>query len=440
MLGATMTAYHPQSDAERVALSGDVDGWLKANAKRLPGLAWEWDFWMRDDQRAPCHDWRIWFVMAGRGFGKTRMAAEWIRARAEADGGLRIALVGATMHDVRSVMIEGDSGLLAIAPPDNRPVFEPSLKRLVWGNGATASCYSASEPDSLRGPQHHIGWGDEIAKWDSGQAAWDTLAMTMRLGDRPQMVATTTPRQVPLVQSLLVQPGVALSCGTMNANRAQLAHSYRDAMTGRYGGTRLGRQELDGELLTDIDGALWTRGMIEAARAAKVPELRRVVIGVDPPATSRGDACGIVVAGLGADGLAYVLEDASVTRPRPEVWAMAVAGAAQRWNADCVIAENNNGGDMVISTLRAADVGLPVRAATATRGKSARAEPVAILYTQGKVHHAGAFPALEDEMCAMTLDGRYEGPGRSPDRADALVWAVSELMRKPKPGPSVRWM
>ncbi len=435
-----MTAYQPRSDAERVAMSADIDGWLEANKKRVPGLAWDWDFWVRDDQRAPHGDWRIWFVVAGRGFGKTRMAAEWVRAMAEQDGSLRIALVGATMHDVRSVMIEGDSGLLAIAAPGKLPVFEPSLKRLVWGNGATAYCYSASEPDSLRGPQHHIGWGDEIAKWDNGQPTWDNLAMTMRLGNRPRMVSTTTPRPVPLVQSLLAQAGVAVSRGTMNANRAQLAHSYRDAMTGRYGGTRLGRQELDGELLTDIEGALWTRGMIEEARVADMPAMRRVVIGVDPPATNRGDACGIIVAGLGDDGLAYVIEDASVMRPRPEKWAMAVAGAAHRWNADCVMAESNNGGDMVTATLLAADIGLPVRSVTATRGKSARAEPVSILYAQGKVRHAGAFPALEDELCAMTLNGRYEGPGRSPDRADALVWALSELLRTPKPGPSVRWL
>ncbi len=435
-----MTAYLPRSEAEAVAMSGDVDGWLTQNAKRLPGLAWDWNFWVRDDQRAPQGDWRIWFVMAGRGFGKTRMAADWVRGLAQAHPGLRIALVGATMHDVRSVMIEGDSGLLAIAPPEDRPLFEPSLKRLVWRNGATAYCYSASEPDSLRGPQHHIGWGDEIAKWDSSQAAWDILAMTMRLGDRPQMVATTTPRPVPLVQSLLAQPGIVMSGGSMNANRAQLAHAYRGAMMARYGGTRLGRQELDGELLTDTEGALWTRAMIDAAQVNDLPPLRRVVIGVDPPATNRGDACGIVVAGLGTDGLAYVLEDASVERPRPEIWAMAVAKAADRWNADCVIAESNNGGDMVTATLLAADIGLPVRSVTATRGKSARAEPVSMFYQKQKVRHAGAFPSLEDELCAMTLDGRYEGPGRSPDRADALVWALTELMRPSKAGPSVRWL
>lgn len=308
-------AYEPRSQAERVAASDDIASWLKENEKRLPKLASDWDFWARDDQRPPEGDWRIWFVMAGRGFGKTRMAAEWVRARAEADGGLRIAIVGATMHDVRSVMVEGDSGLLAIAPPDDRPVFEPSLKRLVWPNGAIASLYSASEPDSLRGPQHHIAWGDEIAKWDSGQATWDTLAMSMRLGVRPQMVATTTPGPVPLVRSLLIQPGVALSRGSMHANRAQLPISFRAAMTGHYGGTRLGRQELEGELLLDLENALWTREGIDAARAARVPDLSRVVIGVDPPATHRGDACGIVVVGLGVDGLAYVLDDASVSRP-----------------------------------------------------------------------------------------------------------------------------
>jgi phage terminase large subunit-like protein len=435
-------AYRPRSEAERVAMLGPegLATWFKENEKRLNGLAWEWNFWARDDQRAPPHDWRIWFVMAGRGFGKTRMAAEWIRAAAEADGSLRIALVAATLHEARSVMVEGDSGLLAIAPPDSRPIFESSNKRLVWPNGATAYLYSAGEPDSLRGPQHHLAWGDEVAKWDSGKAAWDNLELTLRIGDAPRMVATTTPRPVALVQALIKQPGVAITRGTMDANTAQLSKLYRDAMQRQYGGTRLGRQELEGELIIDLEDAMWPRDTIETSRIDLAPALKRIVIGVDPPATSTGDACGIIVAALGEDGRGYVLDDASVERARPEVWAAAVAASADRWNADCVLAESNMGGEMVLSTLRAADCNLPVRTAFATRSKAARAEPVSIHYSQGRISHVGRFAALEDQMCGMTLSGGYEGPGRSPDRADALVWALTELMRTPKPGPSVRWL
>jgi phage terminase large subunit-like protein len=421
----------PTSEAERVAQrdgTGFAKWWATLKPQEQSDIEYIWDFWTRDDQRAPVGDWRCWFVMAGRGFGKTRMAAEWVRGQAEADGSLRIALVAATLHEARSVMIEGESGLLAIAPDEKRPIWEPSLKRLVWPNGAIAQVFAASEPEGLRGPEHHIAWADEVAKWDHGIATWDNLNMTMRLGDAPRIVATTTPRSVPLVRRLLTEKGVAITRGAMEANRANLPTSYRQAMAEVYGKARLGRQELLGEFLEDVEDALWTRELLEARRVSVAPEMRRIVIGVDPPASAGGDACGIVAVGKGADGKAYMLADHSVRGRSPEGWARAVAAAALAWGADRVVAEANNGGDMVISTLRAADVSMPVKKVHASRGKAARAEPVATLYEGGRAFHAGAFPELEDELCGLISGGAYEGPGRSPDRADALVWAMTELM------------
>ncbi len=413
--------------------------WLKANAKRLADIAFDWSFWRRPDQAEPAGDWRCWLLLAGRGFGKTRTGAEWVRARAEADGRLRIALVAATMADARAIMVEGESGLLSIAPQAMRPTFEPSLHRLVWPNGAMAKLYSAAEPEGLRGPEHHIAWADECAKWDNADAVWDNMAMSLRLGTAPKVVATTTPRPVPLIRRLMGEAGVTTTRGRMADNALNLAEPFVDAMQSVYAGTRLGRQELDGELIDDVDGALWTRAMIAAASTDRTPDLVRVVIGVDPPAGSKGDACGIVAVGLGEDGRAYVLADASLGGASPEGWARKVAQVGEKWTADRIIAEANNGGDMVESVLRGAAHSLPVRLVHAARGKVARAEPVAALYERGKVFHAGRFPELEDELCGLCTGGAYHGPGRSPDRADALVWAVTELMLKPSgPEPRVR--
>jgi phage terminase large subunit-like protein len=420
------------SKAEHIARLDDAaqQAWLADLERSKNGwqLEYDWDFWERADQRPPAGDWRTWFVMAGRGFGKTRMAAEWIRAAAEADGSLRIALVAATLHEARSVMVEGESGLLAIAPDETRPTWEPSLKRLRWQSGATAHLFAASEPEALRGPEHHLAWADEVAKWEKGVAAWDNLMMTMRLGQAPRVVATTTPRAVPLVRRLLKEQGVAITHGAMEANRAHLPQSYRSAMREVYGRARLGRQELHGEFLEDAEDALWTRDLVERCRVRAAPEMQRIVIGVDPPASAGGDACGIVAVGKGGDGKAYVLADHSVKGRSPDGWARAVAAAALAWGADRVVAEANQGGDMVVATLRAADVHMPVKKVHASRGKVARAEPVAALYEAGKALHAGAFPELEDELCGLISGGGYEGPGRSPDRADALVWAMTELM------------
>lgn len=421
----------PQSEAERVAQLGfeECAKWLTGQMpEELSELEYDWPFWARTDQRRPEGDWRTWFVMAGRGFGKTRMAAEYVRAAAEADGSLRIALIAATLHEARSIMIEGESGLLAIAPEELRPTWEPSLKRLVWPSGAIAHVFAASEPEALRGPEHHLAWADEVAKWERGVDAWDNLMMTMRLGEEPRIVATTTPRAVPLVRRLLKEGGVAITRGAMEANRAHLPDSFREAMQEVYGKVRLGRQELLGEFLEDAEDALWTRDLIERCRVKGVPDMRRIVIGVDPPASAGGDACGIIAVGKGADGKAYVLADHSVKGCSPEGWARAVASSALAWGADRVVAEANNGGDMVVSTLQAADVAMPVKKVSASRGKVARAEPVAALYEAGKAFHIGAFPELEDELCGLISGGGYEGPGRSPDRADALVWAMSELM------------
>ncbi len=399
-----------------------------------------WEFWSRGNQRAPDGLWRIWLVLAGRGYGKTRAGAEWVRDYARKFGGRRIALVGATMREARAIMVEGESGLLAIAHHWERPHFEPSIDRLTWPNGSLATLYSAAEPENLHGASHHIAWADEIAKWKAGMAAWDNLMLGLRLGDYPRAVATTTPRPVPLIKRLLEDPSVMVTRGRTLDNRLILGRGFVAAMDNAYGGTRLGRQELDGELITDIAGSLWPRALIEACRVDDRPALVRVVVAVDPPVGAKpdSDACGIIVAGLGADDQGYVLDDASVQGAGPDRWAATVAAAARDWSADRVIAEANQGGAMVRSVLKAVERNLPLTLVHATRGKVARAEPVAALYERRRVHHVGAFPQLEDELAGLIIGGGYAGPGRSPDRADALVYALTELMLNRAAGPTVR--
>ena len=394
------------------------------------GMEHRWALWARPGQCAPAGDWTLWLMLGGRGFGKTRAGAEWVRAQVEGRPGVQVALVGATYAEARTVMVEGESGLIAIAPPDARPVWEPSLRRLRWPGGGTAFVYSAAEPEALRGPQHHVAWADEIAKWKAGDAAWDNLAMGLRLGRSPRIVVTTTPRPVPLVRRLIAMPGVVVTRGRTADNRANLADSFVATMDALYGGTRLGRQELDGELIEEIEGALWSRALIEACRRTHARPAVRTVVAVDPPAGAgtTSDACGIVAVALGADGVAQVIADASVQGASPEGWARAVSDCALRHGADRVVAEANNGGAMVDSVLRAADRAMPVKLVHASRGKVARAEPVAALYEAGRAVHVGAFPRLEDELAGLLSGGGYVGPGRSPDRADALVWAMTELM------------
>ena len=465
---------------------------LRADIGEAEWLALQrrWALLARDDQRAPAGDWLVWLMMAGRGFGKTRAGAEWVDAWARANHGGRIALVGATMDDVRHVMIEGESGLLSVAGDRIAPLWNPSLGRLIWPGGTLAACYSAAEPEGLRGPAHHLAWADEVARWDAGggsaggardaaartrgQRAWDNLMMGLRLGERPQVLATTTPRPVPVLRTILAMDGVRLSGGPSGDNIANLSGSFLSAMRAAYGDTLLGRQEIGGELIEDVPGALWTRAMLEGCRwGGAVPPpsprsasqqadklhyplprgerensadfaLSRVVIGVDPPASSTGDACGIVVAGALScpepEGFEFVvLADASVERASPERWARAVAEAAMRWGADRIVAEANQGGEMVRRVLEAERRHLPVELRFASVGKAARAEPVALAYARGRVAHAGVFAALEDQLCGMQAGGGYAGPGRSPDRADACVWALAELMRASEvTGPRVR--
>ncbi len=389
----------------------------------------------RGEQLAPPGDWRIWLIRAGRGFGKTRAGAEWVSEIARTNPAARIALVGETDEEVRRVMIEGTSGLTAVARTGERPTWRAGSRELIFASGARAFVYSASAPEGLRGPEHHFAWCDELAKWRRGEAAWDNLMMGLRLGRSPRACVTTTPRPTRLMRRVMASKGLVETHGTTRAN-AHLPPGFVAAMEDGYAGTRLGRQEIEGELIDDVAGALWTRALIEGRRLGDIgravpgflPGYVRVVIGVDPPAGIGGDACGIVAVALGRDGHAYVIEDASVVGMRPEGWARAVAACAARTGADRVVAEANQGGEMVRSVLAAADTMLPVTLVHASRGKVARAEPVAALYERGKVWHAGAFPALEDELCGMVTGGGYEGPGRSPDRADALVWAVTELM------------
>lgn len=389
-----------------------------------------WYQWAHDGQRAPPGDWPVWVIRAGRGFGKTRAGAEWVSEIARATPGARIALVAANDRDGIRVMIEGVSGLIAVARRDEQPRWRHDRRELHFKSGAVATLFSAEAPGNLRGPEHHAAWCDELAKWRSGDAAWDNLMLGMRKGERPRVLVTTTPRPVPLMARVEAVPGCVLTLGRTPDN-PHLPRSYVAAMIATYGGTRLGRQELDGELLEDVEGALWTRALVEACRVDTdaIGKPVRVVIGVDPPATSTGDACGIVVAALLRDGKLAVVEDASVEKASPAVWAQAVAAAAARWGAERVVAESNMGGEMVLGTLRAAMTNLPVTAVHASVGKARRAEPVALAYERGDVVHAGVFSALEDELCGLQVGGGYAGPGRSPDRADACVWALAELLR-----------
>jgi phage terminase large subunit-like protein len=399
----------------------------KCDGVELEMLRRDWHFWSLDGQRARAEDWRIWLVMAGRGFGKTRIGAEWVRALAQSQPKIRIALVAATLAEARSVMVEGESGILSVCTAREMPVWSPSRALLEWKNGSRAQIYSGESPEGLRGPQHHYAWCDEIAKWVHSQATWDNLQMGLRLGQRPRTLVTTTPRPVELMRRLLAQAEVVTRGRTRD--NVHLPKAFVTAMTQDYGGTQLGRQELEGELIEDVAGALWNRALIESVRVKACPPVRRVVIGVDPPAGVGCDACGIVAVALGNDGMAYVIEDASVVGATPDGWARAVAACAQRNAADKVVAEANNGGAMVESVLRSADCAMPIKRVHATRGKAARAEPVAALYGMGKAFHVGStFAALEDELCGLVKGGGYHGPGNSPDRADALVWAMHELM------------
>jgi phage terminase large subunit-like protein len=419
--------------------------------------AW-FELWAHKSQLPPLGEgWRVWLIMAGRGFGKTRAGAEWIHRLASGKRGLRIGLVGASIGDARSIMVEGVSGLLAVAKQNHqRLMWEPSLGRLKWPNGSEAQLFSGDHADGLRGPEHDFVWADELAKWREAEAAWVNLQFGLRRGPRPRALVTTTPRPIQLLKRIGEDRWTVTTSGRTSDN-ISLDEKFIEVMTATYGGTRIGRQEFDGELIEDVEGALWTRELIEKARVASFrgpstirssadcppprsgEDLDRIVVGVDPPAgASEGsDACGIVVAGSWGEKL-FVLEDATVRGLSPEGWANRVAAAAARWDTAIVVAEANNGGAMVESVLKAADLGLKVRLVHASKGKSARAEPIALKFERGKAFFAGRFPQLEDELAGIQAGGGYEGPGRSPDRADAMVWAMTVLSETRSGVPRIR--
>jgi phage terminase large subunit-like protein len=447
----------PEAEAERI-----VREMGEATVARL--LA-DWPAWVHEGQDQPeGDDWRVWVLLAGRGFGKTRAGAEWISALARADPKASFALVAATVDEARRVMIEGKSGLLAVARAGeeaDRILWQPSRRRLQFASGAEAFVYSGAHADSLRGPEHHFAWCDELAKWKQAQEAWDNLMLCLRVGPNPRALVTTTPRPIAALKAIIGDEGTARTGGATDAN-PHLAELFVGDMERRHKGTRFGRQELDGELIEDLEGALWEREMVEERRKAEMGTfphggmgtvtfphggasvdsdgrksncplrpLVRVVVGVDPPASVEG-TCGIVVCGCDEEGMGYVLADLSVAGLSPDGWAKKVAAAAEAWGAHRVVAEANNGGKMVETVLRGAAVNLPVKLVHAAEGKVARAAPVATLFESGRAWFAGRFPALEDELCGLTWDGKYHGPGSSPDRADAMVWALTELMLGPQ--------
>jgi predicted phage terminase large subunit-like protein len=411
--------------------------WLSSlSPAELDHLKFDWKFWARPEQLPPAGDWRRWVTLSGRGAGKTKSGAEWVRSIACGDTPLAggecrsIAIIAETAKDARQVIAEGPSGILAIHPKDFRPTYTEK-GGFTWPNGARGLIYNATEPDQLRGPNFDAAWCDELAKWRYAQETWDMLQFGLRLGTHPRQVITTTPRPIPLLKTILALPKTVIVRGKTHDNAANLAQEFLEDIEARYEGTRLGRQELNGEILDDIPGALWTRAAIDERRIGPgaLPAMVRVVVGVDPAAkeSKAGDSTsetGIVVAGLGEDGRGYVLDDLSC-RLSPMGWARKAVAAYDRYSADCIVVEINQGGAMVKTVLQAERGNLPVREVRASKGKTTRAEPIAALYEQGRVSHAGAFPTLEDQMVLFTPFG-IEGDGAA-DRVDALVWAFTDL-------------
>lgn len=417
------------------AAAGKTDELIGAlSSTAVEALLSDWPVWARDEQLPPAGDWTTWLILGGRGAGKTRAGAEWVRGMAlgrppfATSPAERIALVGETYADAREVMVEGVSGVLSISARWDRPSWQPSRRRVEWPNGSVAQLFSACDPESLRGPQFCAAWCDELAKWNMPDATWDMLQFGLRLGEKPRQLVTTTPRPVALLRRLIADPKTAVTRMSTVANAQNLAPDFLESVVARYKGTRLGRQELDGDLIEDRDDALWRRAALDAGRVQHEPSLTRLVIAVDPPASSgpKSDACGIVAVGLGEDGVAYVLADQTIGSATPQNWANKAVSLFHALEADKVVVEVNQGGEMVETVLRQADASVPVAPVRATRGKWTRAEPVALLYEQGRVRHVGTHAALEDEMCNFVPNGT--SGGHSPDRIDALVWAVTDLM------------
>lgn len=384
----------------------------------------DWLATARPEQVAPEGDWLTWVILAGRGWGKTRTGAEDVAWYGMANPGSRIAIIAPTAADARDTCVEGDSGLLNVLPREAVQTWNRSLGELILVNGTRFKTFSADEPERLRGPQHHRIWADELAAWRYPEA-WDQAMFGLRLGQHPQAVVTTTPKPTPLVKALVAAKTSHVTRGSTFDNAANLAPSALQMLKDKYEGTRLGRQELEAEILGDLPGALWALATLDAYRLREFPDLGRVVVAVDPAvtATEASDEHGIVVAGL-ADQRGIVLEDASLSGS-PNEWARRAVSLYRSWNADCIVIEVNQGGDMVAHTIRTIDPNVKIKEVRASRGKHVRAEPIAALYEQGRVAHVGSFPELEAQMTQMTVNG-YEGEG-SPDRVDALVWAMTEL-------------
>ncbi|MCI5073514.1 terminase family protein [Oricola sp.] len=405
-----------------------------------------WRVFARDAQLPPPGDWRTWLILAGRGFGKTRSGAEWVRARIKRGAG-RVALIAPTLGDARDIMVRGESGLLSVCWQGDvtaqgrllgRPVFQPTLRRVTWANGAYAVLFSAEEPERLRGPQHDLLWADELAAWRYARQTWDMAMLGLRLGRDPRACVTTTPKPVDLLRELAADRATAVTRGSTYDNAANLAPGFLETVRAKYEGTSLGRQELHAEILEETDGALWSRRQLDAVRGPTPGDFLRIVVAVDPPAGSKAtsDACGIVAAGLWSDGRAHVIADASLRAAKPTRWAAEAVALYEKLGADVIIAEVNQGGDMVEAVIRQVDPRVALRKVHARRAKWLRAEPVAALYEQGRVTHAAGLGALEDEMCAFSPEGLASG--RSPDRLDALVWALSELLLARRGEPRVR--
>lgn len=397
-------------------------------------LLYDWEFWARANQLPPEGDWLIWFLLAGRGFGKTRTGAEHTRRQVETGQAGRIALVANTPADVRDVMIEGESGLIAVSPPNKTPIYEPSKRRLTWPNGAMALAFSSYEPDQLRGPQFDFAWCDELASWKYPRETFDNLMFALRLGNHPRAVVTSTPKPIKLVKELIEQNTTAVTRGSSYENRANLAEAFFSTIIARYEGTRTGQQEIYAEIMEEAEGALWSRDLIELSRTQTPPEFIRVVVAIDPAVTSteQSDETGIIVAAIDSDRQGYVLKDVS-GRYSPDGWAKKALEVFDEFQADRIIAESNNGGEMVSFTLRTVRKSAPITLVHASKGKAARAEPVAALYEQGKIHHVGAFSELEDQLCTWEPNSG----DKSPDRLDALVWAFTELIIEAKRRPNV---
>ncbi len=391
-------------------------------------MAWSWEFAQRPSQRLPDGDWIYWLLQCGRGFGKTRTGAETVRQWIK-DGCNYVNLIGATADDARDVMVLGECGILAVCPPWERPEYRVSQRKLVWPNGAESLIFTADEPDRLRGKQHQRLWCDELAAWRYAEA-WDQAKLGLRLGTKPQAVITTTPRPTTLVKEIIADPHTVVTRGTTLENRANLAAPFIDAVIKKYEGTRLGRQEIEGQILEDNPGALFKRSDIDRNRVIAAPDLRRIVVAIDPAAKSvaGSDDTGIVVAGTADIGNAthgFILDDKTMTLAKPEEWASQAVALYKTWKADRIVAEGNNGGEMIESVIRSKDGNVPVTIVTATRGKEIRAEPVSALYEQGRIHHVGNFAKLEDELCEWDPQDKT---ALSPNRLDAMVWAITALM------------